>query len=147
MSSQNDEYEIVDPELVEALERIPKEDPLITEYGTAGKGGQQEAIDFVSQWFPQKDNWQGKTKINENQAKALALFRHLPELFDEIEDLQGFIEGFTNNYEQYLTSVDGESRIQHTEILKALFGKSTANDETESLLRKKIFMDMESEQE
>lgn len=129
MSDTNGDGGILDPELKEELENKQVEDPMITEYGSgADSSDGNEDISFAESWFPSKDEWQGKTIITPDQARALAAARHLPQVFDELEDLEPFLEGFINDYEKYLTSIEGHAREQQADILTAMFGGETAEE-------------------
>ncbi len=123
---------IVDPDLKEELEKVPAEDPFLTEYMTQGGGKQKESLRFIEKWFPGEDEWQGKTKIQSHQAHALAVMRNLDTAFPELEEsIMNFIRGTFDDYEKYLTSIEGEARKEHVDILRTLFGGAQV-DEAES---------------
>lgn len=125
-----DEKPVLDPELVEELQNIPVEDNLLTEYGSPGsQSDDSQDISFAEKWFPDKDNWQGKTIIQPKQARALAAVRAMPEVWDELEDLEPFLDSMVTDYEQYLTSIEGISRNQQSKILQAMFGGETEKEE------------------
>lgn len=124
--SDND---VIDPELQEALENVNDESQIIGQYSGDGNSGDTEGIEFVGEWFPNEEQWQGKTAIAPEQARPLAMVRHLPEVFEELEDLEPFLEGAIRDYEQYLTSIEGGSRQQQMQILKAMMGGATEEEE------------------
>lgn len=121
--SKSEDNGIIDPEVKEELESIPGENPLLTEYAT-NSGGESDSIGFADKWFPKQEQWQGKTIITADQAYALSMLRSITEYFEELEDLKPFVEELIENYEVYLTSIDGEGREQQEKILRAMFGDS-----------------------
>lgn len=126
----------VDDDLVDELEETPLEDPFITEYGTdhTGEDG-EDPIAFAGDWFPGADEWQAKTAITPHQAHALAVVRQLPDLYDELEELEPFLDNLVQDYEMYLTSVGGASREQHVSILRSIFGGDAEEmEETRNML-------------
>lgn len=131
MSEEAGDGHIIDPELKEELENLPAEDPFVTEYGTSlgSNSAQEESISFADKWFPEHDEWQGKTRITPQQARALAAVRALPLVWDELEDLKPFLDRFVTDYEMYLTSIDGLARDQHADILRAMFGGEAEQEE------------------
>ena len=118
--AQKSENGLLDTELVEALSQTESEDQLITQYGGDEKTPEDRKVNFTSEWFPSEDNWQGKTIIQPHQAQALAGARLLPDIFEELEDIAPIITELINNYEQYLTSVEGIAREQQADILHAI---------------------------
>ena len=122
---------VLDPELVEELEETPAEDPFIAEYMTQGGGKSEESLRFIEKWFPEANEWQGKTKIESHQAHSLAVMRNIGELWPELKPIMPFILGSIEDYEKYLTSIDGEARKEHVDILRTLFGGAEV-DEAES---------------
>lgn len=122
---------ILDPDLLDELEKMPAESPFITEYTTGGRGRNDESLRFIEKWFPKEEDWQGKTNIQNHQAHALAVMRNIDKAFPEYKEIMPFIQGAIEDYEKYLTSIDGESRAQHVDILRTLFG-GTEVDESES---------------
>lgn len=137
MATNNDQEEpVVDPAVVEELEDMNKEDPLITEYFTGGADSDTERVDFVETWFPDADEWQGKTDISYVQARNMALVRIIPLVFDEVEELKPMLDQLVDNYEKYLTSVDGVAREQQASILRSMFGgPGDMDDETTGMVK------------
>lgn len=124
MTDNNNNRLTIDPQLKESLSNINQEDPLLTEYGTPGKSNaDRPQFEITEQWFPQPDDWQGKTRIHPRQAQALAAARILPKAFDDLEPIEEYLIDMINNYEMYLTSVDGKSREEQTRVLEAMFGE------------------------
>lgn len=128
-----EEDPVIPDELKDELESIPAEDPFVTEYMTQGGGNAGESLRFIEKWFPDEEDWQGKTKIQSHQASALAILRNLDEAFmdGEFNEVMPFLIGAIDDYEKYLTSIEGESRKEHVDILRTLFG-GPQTDETES---------------
>lgn len=124
--SETENQPKLDPDLVDELDDVLSEEEIIGMYG--GSGGKEERMPIVENWFPNADEWQGKTAIQPHQAHALALAKHLPEAFEEISGLEAFIHNIINDYEMLLTSVGGQSREQQMNVLRALFGAGTAEE-------------------
>lgn len=112
----------LDPDVVEELEDLPREDPFVTEYSARGEGSDEESISFAAKWFPDESDWQGKTSITQDQAHALAAVRNLSQAFEELEPLEGMLNDMVDDYEMYLTSVDGVAREQQVQVLMSMLG-------------------------
>lgn len=145
--NQNSDGEepLIDPDVKEELEDIPGEDPMLVEYASRGKDDREE-ISFAGDWFPDSDDWMGKTNITPEQARPLALVRLMPDMFDELEDLRPLFEDFVNDYEKYLTSIEGEAREQQAGILQSMFGNESGLEEATTSLAMQAFS-KESEEE
>lgn len=137
----------LDPDLLESLENVKSEDPLITEYGTPGKGQDNEGIHFAKGWFPDSDQWQGKTNITEPQAKKLAAVRNLSKAFPQVAHMEDFLTSMVTDYEMYKTSVEGESRKEQMRVLKSIFGGTSEAEETTQSLVSTILSDKVNENE
>ena len=122
---------VIDPDLKEELEETPAEDPFLTEYMTGQGGKSEESLRFIEKWFPDEDEWEGKTNIEAHQAHSLAIVRNMEKFFDELEPIMPLINSTVEDYEMYLTSIEGEARKEHVDILRTLFG-GPQTDETES---------------
>lgn len=144
----DDDEKIIDPDLKEELENVKTEDPLLTEYTSGGGGdGHGESIGFAGQWFPDESEWQGKTNITEGQAKALAMARHLPDVFEELEPLRGFLNDTLDDYEMYRTSIEGLAREQQMKILMSIFGGSPDQQSSAGDALASIFADAAGDEE
>lgn len=137
---------LIDPDVQEELENIPGEDPFLTEYAS-GNGDESDSINFISEWFPDSNEWQGKTEITPKQARALSLFRALPHAYDELSDMEPFIVNLLDNYEKYLTSIDGKAREQQAGILKALVGGESEMTEDERSAMMSMFANPDKDNE
>lgn len=115
----------------EEIEKADSEDFFVS-YGL-GQSGEQKT-EFIEKWFPKEDDWKGKTDIGPSQARNLALLRNLHLAFDEIQGLADFLTLTADDYEQYLTSVDGKAREQHVRIMRAMFGADTDMENTQGLM-------------
>lgn len=118
----------IDDDVVDLLKGIDSEAELMGQYVTEGSS-ENQSIDFVAQWFPDEDEWQGKTQVTWEQAQAMAVLRHLPKAYPELEGMEDFLDGVIRDYEMYLTSVEGESRDQQRRILESLFGEASERTE------------------
>lgn len=148
-NNESDERDgVIDPALVEELEETPAEDPFLVEYMTGSGGKSQESLKFIEKWFPDKDAWEGKTRIRAHQAHSLAAVRQITKVFDEVEHLEPFLEDMVNTYEQYLTSIEGQSRQEHVEILRTLFGgPETDKAESQSALMSAFAANLEQDED
>jgi len=131
----------LDDELMQMLENAPKEDPFITEYATNEISGEIEGrtMDMVENWFPEKEQIEGKTTITPDQARALALVKHMPDLFEELEDLDVLFEDIIQDYQLLLTSIGGESRREQASILRSIFGGPSSEEMAERNAFLKLF--------
>ena len=116
----------LDPRVVAEASTAMSEEDIVGLYSS--EGGSEERLPLVESWFPKEEQWQGKTIVNSYQAKALAVAKHLPEAFNEIEELEGFINEVINDYEMLLTSVEGTSREQQMNVLMSMFGKESSEE-------------------
>jgi len=122
----NDPEANLDPRVVADASKSLSEEHLIGTYSTDGNN--EERLPLVKSWFPQEDEWQGKTHINSFQAKALAVAKHLPDAFNELKPLAPFMENVINDYEMLLTSVEGKSREQQMNVLMSMFGEQMGEE-------------------
>lgn len=113
--------EAIDPRVEEELEDINSEEEIFGSYHTDGQAG--EKIETVNNWLPDKDNWQGKTVVNEQEARLFSVARSLPKAFPEIEEKEPFIDEMITNMEMYKTSAN-EAREQQVSVLGSMFGST-----------------------
>lgn len=133
MADKNGDKTVIQDEVRDELENVGSED-LLVEYGTQG-GDNNEKTRFIEKWFPGGSDWQGKTNIKPHQARALALVRNIDSHFEEIEELGPFLRDVITDYEMYLTSVEGESRKDQVDIMRAMFGADTSEEKTNQAMR------------
>lgn len=108
--------------VAEAAEDIHSEDLLVE----MGEGKQDNELEIVQDYLPEKEDYKGKTRVTKKQARQLALIRQMRFAFPELEeDTIEFLIELTEDYERYLTSVEGQSRMEHTQILKSIFGANS----------------------
>ncbi len=124
--------ETIDPEVEKELEEVTSEEELFGTYTNDGQNG--EKINTVNDWLPDSDNWQGKTIVNNEEAHKLALVRALPKAFEEIEDMEPFIDEMITNLEMYKTSVNGVAREQQVSVIGRMFGSGEDSDGMRSAL-------------
>lgn len=122
----------VQEDLKEDLEDKESED-LFVEYGR-GKSSENHKTEFIDKWFPSEKQLQGKTDIELHQARCLALIRHLDTHFHEIEELGEFLRNVISDYELYRTSVDGKSRKEQVQVMRAMFGADSSEETTENMM-------------
>lgn len=124
-------HALLDDELVEQLQQTPHEESIIAGY-ERGKSDESDKVNFAQEWFPDKDQWAGKTIINPSQAKALAVARNLAGIFPELQQSDATIQDILDKYEVYLTSIEGNARNQHELILRAAFGDQSLPEHGEN---------------
>lgn len=125
-------------EVEKEIEESISEDSLIGGY-LAGKGNENEKLPIVESWFPEAEEWHGKTRVTPRQAQAVAIAKHLPIIFDEIDEYDKFIENMIDDYLKLLTSVEGVSRDQQMQVLQSLFGGvSDEENEAKSFMKAAI---------
>lgn len=85
-----------------------------------------DELGLYEDWMPGAEQYQGKTHIAQHQAHALAAVRQLPKVYEMlgiyVDGFDQFIQGLVENYEQYATSIEGESREQQMRVLMAKAG-------------------------
>lgn len=138
MSDEKGNGFALDPRVEQELEKANTETDFMGSYVT--DGDQSDKIPLVTDWLPDGDEWQGKTIVNDREARLFAIARALPyayqEEFAEMDgDMNGFITTLFHNLEQYLTSRDGVSREQQKEVLMAMFGGKPDQDQAQNFMR------------
>ncbi len=87
-------------------------------------------LQILEQYLPDKEDYSGKTRLNaRNQPSTLASIAILTELYPEIDELDEALEDWRDDLEKYLTSLEGASRDEFKEILKALLGVYSKQNE------------------
>lgn len=129
MPDSND-HALLDPELVDQLEDTPHEEQIIAGYVNDGSSDNAK-VDLAKTFFPAKDEWKGKTVINHQQAKDLAVARNLADIFPDLQDIDPIMQSILDDYEQYLTSVEGKGREELAQILRASFGDQSLGENSE----------------
>lgn len=110
---------------MEEIENVRIEDPVLVEYGA--RGNDDDRLSFTREWFPDSDEWKGKTNISPTQARALTVMRQLPTMLDDVlpdddGELDRLLNALADDIEIYQTSIGGLSRRQQKEILELAFG-------------------------
>jgi len=118
----------LDEDVKEEIEDANGEDSLLGSWTT--DGDQSDKLPLVEGWIPDSDSWQGKTKVNQHEARLFALARNLPKAYPEIEEMDGFIDGLFTDLEMYLTSIEGDSRQEQMRVLAAMFGSQIDEEDT-----------------
>lgn len=122
-----------DDEVMDATEGVKNEiAELVGGFSKEGKDSGDE-LGLYEDWMPGKDDYQGKTHITHHQAHALAAVRQLPDVYEmlgiHVEGFRKFIIGLIEDYEQYATSIEGESREQQMKVLMAKAGVHAEGEE------------------
>jgi hypothetical protein len=138
MSDEKGNGFALDPRVEQELEKANTETDFMGSYVT--DGDQSDKIPLVTDWLPDGTEWQGKTIVNDREARLFAIARALPHAYrDEFEDMDGDMDMFINtlfkNLEMYLTSRDGVSREQQKEVLMAMFGGKPDQDQAQNFMR------------
>lgn len=138
---------VIPDEVQEEIDESVTEENLIGGY-LSESGDNEEKLGIVENWFPGKDEWHGKTNISPKQARAVAIAKHLPTIFHEIEEYDEFLELMIDDYMKLLTSVEGVSRNEQMKVLQSLFsGVADEEQEAESFVRSMIAAREASENE
>jgi len=125
---QNSEEWVMDDRVEKELDEAISDEDVIGAYITGGSGD-EEKLDIIREYMPGGDEWQGKTIITKREAKAHALSKNLAKAFPTIRPMESFIEDSVNDLEMLYTSVNGQSRMDYVNILRALFGKEKVEAE------------------
>lgn len=88
------------------------------------------AFQFLEKYFPDKDDYDQKTRISSKKiAQQIAKFKIIEKLYPEISnddtspediDMGDSVQEYLDNVEKLNVSVEGKSRDEYEEILKAL---------------------------
>ena len=138
MSDEKGNGFALDPRVEQELEKANTETDFMGSYVTDGDSS--DKIPLVTEWMPDGSEWQGKTIVNDREARLFAIARALPYAYrDEFKDMDGDMDGFITtlfkNLEMYLTSRDGVSREQQKEVLMAMFGGKPDSDQAQNFMR------------
>lgn len=120
------DHHLLDDELVDMLNDVPGEDPVLTEYMAAGDDGGGDRTATADGWMPEADEMKDETFISPSQAKALAVGRWYEHLFDEVDlaDETQVMKRIFDDFEKYVVSIHGKSREQQVNVLANMFGGS-----------------------
>jgi len=86
------------------------------------------AFRFLEKYFPEENSMGEKTRYRSDEvAIKLTVLKMLPKIYPELTEIEGFdaqalIDGWIDNFDKRLTSVQGESRTEFKEILKSMLG-------------------------
>lgn len=131
MSENQEDKPTLDSEVEKELDSIVAEEQIIGQYGSGE--GSQERLSLVKSWFPETDNWDGKTKINARQARSIAIARNMAKVFPELVIAEEFIQTVIEDYEILLTSVKDKNeetaRDDQVRIMTSMFGGVPENDD------------------
>lgn len=92
------------------------------------EGEMPPAFKFLESYFPDEESMGEKTRYRSDEvAIKITTLKMLPEIYPELKDIrnfdaQGIIDAWIDNFDKRLTSVQGESRTEFKEILKAMLG-------------------------
>ncbi len=131
MSKQGNGFAL-DDDVKSEIESAGGESDLMGAWVTDKQGG--DKLPLVENWLPDNDEWQGKTVVNDREARLFAIARNLTRAYPEIQSMDPFISGLFRDLEMYLTSRDGLSREQQMRVLMSMFGGSIDDDETRGML-------------
>lgn len=132
MAEPNKDEFAIDPKVEKEADEALSDSEIIGGYMAGGETGERENL--VEKWLPGEDEWQGKTIITKREAKAHALAKNLALAFPVVRPMEEFIESSINDLEMLLTSVEGKSRKEGMEVLRAMFGAGlTENEEARNL--------------
>ena len=84
--------------------------------------------EMVSNYLPGQDEWQAKTHLDPTDPSAIAALREFGAIYPEVEELQGLIDEFLDDFMQTKTSVGGMSRDEYRKIMMSMYGSSDSED-------------------
>lgn len=84
--------------------------------------------EMVSDYLPGSDEWQAKTHLDQMDPAAISALRSFGDIYPEVDELQGLIDEFLDNFMQTKTSVGGMSREEYRSIMEAMYGSSGDGD-------------------
>ncbi len=122
----------LDEDVKREIESAGGESDLMGAWVTDKQGG--DKLPLVENWLPDSHEWQGKTHVNDREARLFAIARNLTHAYPEIRNMEPFISGLFRDLEMYLTSRDGLSREQQMRVLMSMFGGRIDDDETRGML-------------
>lgn len=93
-------------------------------FNSKGPGREEMASDYL----PGSDDWLAKTILDVNDPAAIAALRNLGEIYPEVDDLQGLVDGVLDEFLRGKTSVQGRSREEYRKILMSMYGKTDDDD-------------------
>ncbi|MGV9199942.1 MAG: hypothetical protein ACOC4M_14115 [Promethearchaeia archaeon] len=127
--NKDDEKTLIDPDVEEELDQ-PMPEQMITEYGTKNaQNTGNEKNQIASEWIGQSEDWKVKTKLSSDQIIAMSQLRMMPQIFDELEEIEEDINEIVSLVEKYSVSHHGLSRQQHTSVLKSMFSGETEEEQ------------------
>lgn len=100
-----------------------------------GSGGQDRTVvDTMDNWFPGEDEWSGKTTLqNMDQAVAFGVVSEMAEHFDWMKDC-GYgddeLDTLLRDLKMLFTSVQGEARKDHVDVLRGLMESNRVERDT-----------------
>jgi hypothetical protein len=114
--------EEIPEDLIDPSEVVDDQDQLMFAWKNMGgqDGGGTESIDLIERWLPGEDEHHGRTDISLNQARPMALAERMERMFPNIigDGAARAVIDSIDDYQQLLTSWEGLSREQQTEVLK-----------------------------
>lgn len=140
-------------ETIQEVEGTGIENPLLVEYGSDQNETDDSRLQFVREWFPSENDHRGKTRISPEQARALTVMRHLPEIYgeellgDKEEAMSNLLNSLADNIEVYQTSIGGQSRAEQKDILELAFGGHAEKKQSqETSMMDRLMQDIDQEE-
>lgn len=101
--------------------------------------------ELAESYLPGEDEWSAKTILDLEDPHRIASLRQFDKLFPEVQELQPVIDEFLEEFLPAKTSVAGQSRQEATEILKAMHGANTDEDNTGAQLAAALGADVDTD--
>lgn len=134
MSDSNVRIDVDEETVLDGLdEKTDEMTELIGHFEKDQSGGGGDLDKHLENWLPDGDEHKGKTHIAPMQAHAKAAMEQLPFVYEmlgiNIDGFGDFIRGLNHDHDQYLTSIQGESREQQVKVLMAAAGVHPGEEE------------------
>lgn len=119
----------------------------VSEQVTTTPGGRRGVgkNELAEAYLPGEDEWSAKTILDLEDPHRIATLRQFDKLFPEVEELQPVIDEFLEEFLPAKTSINGASRQEATEILKAMHGSGTEESNAGAQLAAALGADVDND--
>lgn len=101
--------------------------------------------EMAANYLPESDEWSAKTALDLNDPQALAALGQFAQMFPEVEDLQGIIDDFTEEFMKSRTSVNAQSRDEYKDMIMSMYGGGPEDDDGMNAFAKALAGDMDDD--
>lgn len=99
--------------------------------------------DMVAEYLPDDDAYVEKTVLDLEDPARVAVLRILGDLYPELNELQEPIDGFLDTFLRAKISINGASRAEAENILRAMYGASDDDKAGGEVLARALGVDQE----